>query len=400
VPRISELEQRADDTLEVAISPYDFTRLGSATDPLELRATLLNGNGTEYGSFLLSTNPADWVQDPITLEYLLIHPIVGFGNHRTDWDGIVLSSTNATGLDTVEDALMIGPFNTPVDGDGALSETVVSATHIPVGTALTLIDQSNVVGSGSGASLLFEAPNINTPIVTTDDSLGSSGTTPPPCFTRKTLIRCATGEKPIEDLRVGDLVQTLSNGLQPIRWIGSVTFSGHDLIDSPRNRPIRIAAGALGHNIPHKDLLVSRQHRIVTNSNLTALQTGEWEVLIAAHRMIPLSRISLVQPKNGITYMHLLFDRHEVIFANGAAAESLYCGDQLSKMLPQTSLLEIEALGQVIGQHAPALAIPTGKEQKDLVLRHMKQGEYLCKCHALTPDQNDNEGFLPLMEAA
>lgn len=162
MPRISELEQRPEDTLEVAISPNDFTRLGSANDPHELRATLLNGNGTEYGSFSLSTNQADWAQDPIALEYLLIHPIVGFGSHRTDWDGIVLNSTNATGLDAVEGALMIGPFNTPVDGDGPLSETVVSATHIPAGTALTLIDQSNVVGSGSGASLLFEAPLAKT----------------------------------------------------------------------------------------------------------------------------------------------------------------------------------------------------------------------------------------------
>lgn len=371
VARISELEQRNEDTLEVAISQSEYDQLSSATDPLELRVTILSNTGDEIGSYMLSTDPADWVYDAETEEYLLVDPITGFGNHRTNWDGLVLSSTNDVGLDTVEDALMVGPYNEAVDADGPLATTVASATHIPVGTTLTLIDQSSATGSGGGATLRFDAPDVDTPIVTSDDDLGNTGTAPPICFANGTLIQCEAGPRRIEALTVGDRVMTQHNGLQTIRWIGQITFSGDQLRADPSKRPIRIAAGALGDGLPLRDLRLSRQHRVVVASSIVHRMTGQPEVLVAAHRLTALPRISLVCPKKGVTYYHILLDQHDVVFANGMPAESLYLGAEARKSLSRRSILEIEELGAIATQDVAALPMIDNRTQKNLVATHV-----------------------------
>jgi hypothetical protein len=372
--RISELEQRGADTLEVAISQNEFDDLVSVTDPLVLRITILDDAGAEIGNFLLSTDQADWVQDPASLEYFLVEPITGFGNHRTSWDGLVLSSLNSTGLDTVEDGLMIGPFNEAVDEDGVLATTVTSATNIPVGTALTLIDQSVVVGTGSGATLRFDAPDIDTPIVSTDDDLGGTGTSPPVCFASGTLIRTADGDKRIETLKVDDLVVTQHNGLQRVKWIGHTDVSANDLAKDERMRPVRIGASALGEGLPVVDLVVTRQHRIVASSPLVDDLTGQSAVLIAAHRLSKLPRVSVVCPKKGITYFHLLFEKHEVIFANGMPAESLYLGNQARQLMSNHALIEIEEAGCAEYATHTALPVPDNKTQNEVVATHLKHG--------------------------
>jgi hypothetical protein len=41
-----------------------------------------------------------------------------------------------------------------------------------------------------------------------------------PCFLKGTRVRTVTGERKVEDLAIGDLLPTHSNGTQPIKWIG------------------------------------------------------------------------------------------------------------------------------------------------------------------------------------
>lgn len=82
------------------------------------------------------------------------------------------------------------------------------------------------------------------------------------CFARDTLIQTISGQKPVQDLNVGDLIFTRDNGYQPIRWIGQRSYSGAALQDQSWLRPIKIRAGALGHGLPSLDLIVSPQHRI------------------------------------------------------------------------------------------------------------------------------------------
>lgn len=379
--RVSEFEQSGADTLEIAISQDEFDRLGSATDPFELRVTILDNAGAELGSFLLSTDPVDWTLDPDTGEYLLIEAaaLLPFGNHRTNWDGLVLSSTNPVGLDTVEDGLMVGPFGLPVDADGPLATSVTAATNIPVGTPLTLIDQSVVIPGVGDATLQFNAPAINTPIVTRGADLGNTGSAPPVCFADGTLIATETGETLVEKLQVGDKVRTAHHGLQTIRWIGRMEMSAADLLEDPKKRPVRIGAGALGSGLPKRDLRVSRQHRIALSWDDAKEHTGAPDVLIAAHRLTDLRGVSLVCPKRDLTYYHLLFDQHEVVFANGMPAESLLLGDQAQDFIGVDAVKEIREIlkssghDQALTAPKPALPVPDGKSQKQIVADYAQQ---------------------------
>lgn len=367
--RLSELEQSGQDTLEIAITQSEFDRLGAATDPFELRITLLDQSGGEFDTFMVSTNPVDWTLDASTGEYVLVAPLAGTINHRTDWDGIVVSSTNETGLDTVEDALMIGPFGEAVDADGTLAEQVTSATHISIGTPLTLIDQSVVVGSSGDATLRFDAPDISTPIVARGADLGSSGSGPPICFADGTLIATKKGEIPIGELWVGDLVWTEFNKWQKIRWIGRVTYSADALARDPKKRPVRISKGALGAGLPKSDLLVSRLHRLAVSAPILIDLVGVDTVLLPAHRLTKLAKISLVCPKRDLTYYHLLFGHHEILIANGVPAESLLLAHQTQEFIGAKTLKRISSKTQISceSQERSPVLIPDLKMQKLIV---------------------------------
>src|SRR5690606_32364085 len=98
------------------------------------------------------------------------------------------------------------------------------------------------------------------------------------CFTLGTLIETNEGNKPVEELQPGDLIATMDNGYQPIRWIGHTTRDAIDLAQNPKLKPIRIAAGALGNGLPERDLTVSRQHRVLVRSKIAQRMFGAEEV--------------------------------------------------------------------------------------------------------------------------
>jgi Ca2+-binding RTX toxin-like protein len=138
------------------------------------------------------------------------------------------------------------------------------------------------------------------------------------CFARGTRIRTDRGERPIESLAAGCLVETLDHGLQPIRWIGSTRVPGvGDLA------PIRIAAGALGNT---RDLVVSPQHRMMLSGWQMEMLFAEPEVLAPATALVNDTTIRR-EPGGVVEYFHMLFDRHEIVFAEGAPAESFHPGE-------------------------------------------------------------------------
>lgn len=97
------------------------------------------------------------------------------------------------------------------------------------------------------------------------------------CFAAGTRILPPRGEIPVQWLEVGDLVCTADNGDQPIRWI-----STREVDATGPLAPLRIRRGALGKNLPHRDLLVSPQHRLLNRSKVADRMFGSPEVLIAA----------------------------------------------------------------------------------------------------------------------
>ncbi len=136
----------------------------------------------------------------------------------------------------------------------------------------------------------------------------------PPCFTPGTLIATPDGDRPVEEVMVGDLVLTQDAGPQPVLWIGRRTVCGRGQL-----APIRIEAGTFGNR---RALLVSPQHRMLLCGWRAELFLGTSEVLVAAVHLIDDRHVRRA-PCDSVTYLHLMLPAHHVIFAEGAPTESL-----------------------------------------------------------------------------
>lgn len=147
-----------------------------------------------------------------------------------------------------------------------------------------------------------------------------------PCFTPGTMIATPKGERPVEELREGDQIISRDNGIQEIRWIGQKTLNARDLTLAPHLKPILVRQGALGHGLPERDMLVSPNHRLLVANDRTALYFDEHEVLAAAKHLVNNRGISVLNTL-GTTYVHFMFDQHEVVLSNGAWTESFQPGD-------------------------------------------------------------------------
>lgn len=146
------------------------------------------------------------------------------------------------------------------------------------------------------------------------------------CFTPGTRIQTPTGLRFVEELEEGDLVDTKDNGPQALRWIGGRRVSGARLYAMPELRPIRIKADALGMGEPDEDLLVSPQHRMLISGAPARDLFNADEVLVAASDLVNDSSVVIDRQQRELQYIHLLFDSHQVIVANGMETESYHPG--------------------------------------------------------------------------
>lgn len=161
-----------------------------------------------------------------------------------------------------------------------------------------------------------------------------------PCFTPGTKIATPRGEVPVESLRVGDKIITRDNGIEEIRWIGAQHLDWNDLSKNPHLQPVLIRKGSLGNGLPEQDMMVSPNHRMLVANDRTALYFEEHEVLVAAKHLVGSQGVHAVT-SIGTTYIHFMFDRHEVVLANGAWTESFQPGDQTLKGLGNAQRTEI-----------------------------------------------------------
>ena len=210
-----------------------------------------------------------------------------------------------------------------------------------------------------------------------------NGTTYVPCFANGTHIETVNGPVPVETLRQGDSVALFDDprGTSKVLRVYRRELNRKELEASPCLFPIRIVAGALGNGLPKRDLLVSRQHRMLVSSNVAKRITGEKDVLIPANKLTPLPGIFVDHSVQSITYFHILFDQHEVIKAEGAPTESLYTGTQALNALPLEARKEIKRLFPEITGSTPkkARTIPNPSLQKALIARLAKnQQPALC----------------------
>ncbi|KPP88550.1 MAG: putative Ca2+-binding protein [Rhodobacteraceae bacterium HLUCCO07] len=138
------------------------------------------------------------------------------------------------------------------------------------------------------------------------------------CFTAGTRIATARGLCEVQDLQVGEMVLTRDHGLRPLRWVGRRTVPARGSL-----APIRFDAGVVANERP---LVVSPQHRMLIRSAEASLMFGESEVLASAKHLVNGGSVRRV-PGGDVTYVHILFDRHEIVYAEGAPSESFFPGD-------------------------------------------------------------------------
>ncbi|ABD55407.1 Hint domain-containing protein [Jannaschia sp. CCS1] len=171
-----------------------------------------------------------------------------------------------------------------------------------------------------------------------------------PCFTPGAMIATPRGEVPVESLREGDKVITRDNGIQEIRWTGHRTLNRAELARDARLKPIRIRAGALGPNLPERDMLVSPQHRVLVTGETPQIYFEESEVLVAAKHLIGQAGVSVVDTLR-TTYIHFMFDCHEVVLSDGAWTESFQPGDHTLGSMGTATRDEIVALFPDLATH-------------------------------------------------
>lgn len=144
------------------------------------------------------------------------------------------------------------------------------------------------------------------------------------CFADDTLIATPDGAVCIDQLRPGDLVLTKDDGPQPVLWTGRSHLSGLALRRFPHLRPIRLRDGALGTGRPEDDLRVSPGHRLLVGGERARALFGAAEVLVCARDLVDHGAITQDLALHGVTYVHLLLERHQIVFANGVPTESFH----------------------------------------------------------------------------
>ena len=191
-------------------------------------------------------------------------------------------------------------FTTPSVGtftilnDGTFTYTVTRADLVAASQTTVSIDVTGNVSSG-----------VDT------DTLNFTFTL---CFAAGSMIATPDGECVIEDLAIGDLVQTTDGRAVPVKWVARSTISP---MFNPADRlePVRIRKGALGPNTPHTDLIVTADHGMIID-----------DLLINAGALVNGSTIDWYPWKalgTSLTYYHVETEGHDTILANGAAAETL-----------------------------------------------------------------------------
>jgi len=149
------------------------------------------------------------------------------------------------------------------------------------------------------------------------------------------MITMADGsQRAIEALSPGDPILTRDHGRQPIRWIGHARLRAVGAF-----APVVISAGTLGNG---GDLILSQHHRVFLyqRNKLPGLSTSE--LLVQARHFVDEANVYL-REGGFVDYFSLVFDHHEIIYAEGIPSESLLVNDATVNRLPPEIAVEVKA---------------------------------------------------------
>ncbi len=176
------------------------------------------------------------------------------------------------------------------------------------------------------------------------------------CFAAGSLIETPFGPERVEALKVGDLVTTRDHGDCQIQAIlrRDLDFS----VAPARLKPVRFGKGSLGDGLPLSALTVSPHHRM-----LVADGDGGC-VLVPAKALCSRPGIRILRGKRTVTYIHIVFSRHEIVYAHGVLSESFYPGPMALRMVSPAMRRE---LSDIFGPEpfvAPASELVTMKQAR------------------------------------
>ena len=225
---------------------------------------------------------------------------------------------------------------------GSLTITHINGVNVTANSSVTLSTGQIVTLNGDGTFTVetdLDVEEVNFTYTVSNgagsDDVGLVSINTIPCFVAGTRILTPDGEVPVEALCPGDLVVTHDDGARPLIWTGSRRVEGRGTF-----APIRIDRHALGN---YRPLLVSPQHRVVIRDPRAELMFGSRDVLVAAKHLVNDRSIHAVE-MDDVTYVHILFDRHQIVFSEGLLTESLLPGEMALRGCDDGGREEIEAL--------------------------------------------------------
>ncbi|MEL7115216.1 MAG: Hint domain-containing protein [Pseudomonadota bacterium] len=195
------------------------------------------------------------------------------------------------------------------------------------------------------------------------------------CFVAGSRIATPFGPVRVECLTCGSPVCTLDHGVQTIRWVGQTRTRV-----SEKTAPIRFRAGSLGEGQPKRDLMVSPQHRMLVRSKVAQRVTGAPEVLVAAKKLLALPGVEQMMDMDHVDYVHILLERHALLFAEGALSESLLPGPFAMDALGDRAAAELRAaVPELVNKPTtPVRAIPPPQLQRRIAERLAKNKKPAC----------------------
>lgn len=213
----------------------------------------------------------------------------------------VTMQLSVTGAETFTGAQVI-------DINGVATAPVVISyggftTTIPVGGE-NVFTIGNV---GSSGPITFSMSNFS--FVNLDSIQGNVT-----CYLTGTRIATPDGEVAVETLKAGDMVRTADGGTTRVQWLGVQPINA-GLLHPAKANPVCIRKDALAPGVPHRDLFVTADHAMALDGLL--VNAG---ALVNGRSIYQVARM----PEGGFTYYHVETEAHELLLAEGAAAESFY----------------------------------------------------------------------------
>lgn len=134
------------------------------------------------------------------------------------------------------------------------------------------------------------------------------------CFLPGTLIATPSGDRPIEDLAIGDMVNVVEHGgvvARAVVWAGGGSVDTAEHGHRSHAYPVRIRANAIGPDLPRRDLMVTPEHSILLDGGL-----------VPVRMLVNDASIVVDRSKSAYEFFHVELERHGVLLAEGIETES------------------------------------------------------------------------------